>query len=173
VIPVPCDQMKTLLRVCLQLWLFTTSGRWVRIRYIGIGLGRVGVIRSFFYDSVACETDAQSHNAVTADDNFVHTVFDSWDVVFPADRNSHIAIEGIDFFELTCCDCIHIDWNDFHTDLCYQVFVGTWFSCYSHLALSRGKSTIFAVFTCSAVASFFFRSVQGVVSRLKVCLHYS
>jgi hypothetical protein len=84
-----------------------------------------------------------------------------------------MTIESIDFFVLSCCNYIHVDWIDFHIDLRYHVFIGTWFSCYSHLALSRGKSTIFAVFTCSAVASFFFRSVQGVVSRLKVCLHCS
>jgi hypothetical protein len=73
VIPVPCDQMKTLLRVCLQLLLCTTLAKLFRIRYIGIGLGKVGVISSFCYAG----TDTQSHNAVTADDNFVHTVFDS------------------------------------------------------------------------------------------------
>lgn len=160
VIPVPCDQMMKLLRVFLQLWLCTTPCKLFRIRYIGIGLGKVGVISSFFYDSAVYETDAQSHNTVRTDDNFVHTDFDSLSVIFPADCIKHIMIEGIDFFALSCCDYIHIDWidwNDFDVALCYHVFIGAWFSFYSHLALSSGKSTISMAFTCSAVVSFFFR----------------
>lgn len=165
-----------LLRVFLQLWLCTTLCKLFHIRYIGIGLGNVGVISSFFYDSVASGTDAQNRNTVTTEYNFVHTVFYWLSVIFPADCTNHITIEGIDFFALSCCDYIHtdwIDWNDFRISLCYHVFIGTWFSFYSHLALFSGKSTISMALTCNAVVSFFFRSVQGVISKLKVCLRYS